>query len=112
MRQAVAPIRAVFNEMLLAYSFPTDRSHRALHARPHRSVSADRSLTVAEEAKLLATPRELLPRISHSCSVRSGRGCVSASSAACRGDIDFEGRFIEVRCSLVDGARIELLKNG
>ncbi len=28
------------------------------------------------------------------------------------GDIDFEGRFIEVRRSLVDGARIELPKNG
>lgn len=114
-RQAVSPIRAIFNEALeegLQLPNPAARIGRFLRDRgdPRRRIDP---LTAAEEANLLATARHHYAR--HFplllCALRTGMRLGELLGLQW-GDVDYQGRFIEVRRSLVEGGRVELPKNG
>jgi len=70
-------------------------------------------LTAEEEARLLGTARHSYPRHFSLllCALRTGMRLGELLGLQW-GDIDFQGRFIEVRRSLVEGGRIELPKKG
>jgi len=84
--------------------FLRDRSDPALRIDP---------LTAEEEARLLGTARHSYPRHFSLllCALRTGMRLGELLGLQW-GDIDFQGRFIEVRRSLVEGGRIELPKKG
>lgn len=114
-KHVVAPIRGVFNEAIEAgLQLPNlaARIGRFLRDRGDPAHRID-PLTAEEEARLLATARHAYPR--HFplllCALRTGMR-LGELLGLHWGDIDFQGRFIEVRRSLVEGGRIELPKNG
>jgi integrase len=91
---------------------PAARIGRFLRDRgdPARRIDP---LTAEEEARLLGLARHSYPRHFSLllCALRTGMRLGELLGLQW-GDIDFQGRFIEVRRSLVEGGRIELPKNG
>ena len=114
-KHVVAPIRSVFNEAIeagLQLPNPAARIGRFLRDRSDPAHRID-PLTAEEEARLLGTARHSYPRHFSLllCALRTGMRLGELLGLQW-GDIDFQGRFIEVRRSLVEGGRIELPKNG
>jgi integrase len=114
-RNVVAPIRGTFNEAIeagLRLPNPAARIGRFLRDRGDLRRRTD-PLTGEEEALVLAAAREHYPRHFPMllCALRTGMRLGELLGLQW-GDIDFQGRFIEVRRSLVEGGRIELPKNG
>jgi len=114
-KHVVAPIRGVFNEAIeagLQLPNPAARIGRFLRDRGDPAHRID-PLTAEEEARLLGTARHAYPRHFSLllCALRTGMRLGELLGLQW-GDIDFQGRFIEVRRSLVEGGRIELPKNG
>jgi integrase len=114
-RNVVAPIRGTFNEAIeagLRLPNPAARIGRFLRDRGDLRRRID-PLTGEEEALVLAAAREHYPRHFPMilCALRTGMRLGELLGLQW-GDIDYQGRFIEVRRSLVEGGRIELPKNG
>ena len=114
-RNVIAPVRGTFNEAIeagLQLPNPAARIGRFLRDRGDPRHRID-PLTAEEEARLLATTRQLFPR--HFplllCALRTGMRLGELLGLQW-GDLDFQGRFIEVRRSLQEGGRIELPKSG
>ena len=114
-KNVIAPIRGVFNDAIeagLQLPNPAARIGRFLRDRGDPRGRID-PLSPEEEARLLATARQLFPR--HFplllCALRTGMRLGELLGLQW-GDIDFQGRFIEVRRSLQEGGRIELPKSG
>jgi integrase len=113
-RNVVAPIRQAFNQLLedgVVTVNPAAKIGRFLRDAGDPRSRID-PLTVEEEARFLDAGHRYFPRHYPMllCALRTGLRFGELVGLQW-GDLDFNGRFIDVRRSVADGGRVELPKN-
>jgi integrase len=111
----IAPIRQTLGQLVedgVLVVNPAERLGRYLRDKTDARLRID-PLTVEEEALFLSVARVACPRHYPMllCALRTGLRLGELRGLQW-GDLDFQGRFVEVRRSLQDGGRVELPKNG
>jgi integrase len=114
-RNLLAPIRQTFDQLIddgVLTANPAARMGRYLKDKTDRRAGID-FLLPHEEEGLLATARQHAPRYFCLllCAVRTGLRIGELFGLQWE-DLDFNGRFIEVRRTLKDGGRVYPPKNG
>jgi integrase len=113
-RNVIAPVRQTFNQLIedgVVAVNPAARIGRFLRDAGDSRSRVD-PLTVEEEGLFLSTAVRHFSRHYPMllCALRTGLRFGELAGLQWR-DLDFQGRFVEVRRSLQDGGRIELPKN-